>query len=277
MISKSNIYEIISINSLNYSLIVNLSLKFILFFFIIAEIISFSFYFFNLFPQFNIPNIISSGIAGFLILTYLTKSRASSKFIDGSQIFILTSVVLWVTAELLYGYYDGILKIDAYPSLADLFYLSGYAMFISSLILINKMYKVELSFIVSSIVTFSLIVFYIVYISIFIFDVFDYGGAIQDLVLLFTYPIADLLIIVVAIMYYFRGRSISLYKEHTYWVFISIFAFFFFAADLTFGYNDLSSIESNEYLFDFYYSLGYSFLGIAILFRLKDIQTPKNY
>ncbi len=37
----------------------------------------------------------------------------------------------------------------------------------------------------------------------------------MTLILLFAYPIVDLFIVAGAIMYYFRGRSISLNKENT--------------------------------------------------------------
>ena len=212
-----------------------------------------------------------------MILIFLLKSADSLIVINKTQWFILLSLLCWVTAEFLYGYYSGFLEIDAYPSLADVFYITGYLFFILFLVSINETYKLELAFIVSSLVTFSLIVFYVLYVSIFVYEVSDFGGSIYDLILLFTYPIVDLFIIVGSIMYYFRGRSISLNKENTYWIFISFFGFFFLIADLAFGYNDIFNIINNDYLFDLYYNIGYLLLGIAVIIRLSYINIQRKY
>jgi len=242
----------------------------------LSEISSFSFYFTGILSQFNISNIVSSGIVTILTLIFLLKSTTSLRVIDKTQLFILLALLCWITAEVLYGYYGGFLEIDAYPSISDLFYLTGYLFFILFLVSINKRYKLELAFIVSSLVTFSLFVFYVLYISIFIFELYDFSGSIYDLVLLFTYPIVDLFIVVGSVMYYFRGRTISLNKENTYWIFISFFGFFFFIADSIFGYNNLFNILNNDYLFDLYLNMGYLLLGIAIIIRLNYLHVQSN-
>ena len=212
-----------------------------------------------------------------MIFIFLLKSADSLRVIDKTQWFILLSLLCWVTAEFLYGYYSGFLEIDAYPSIADLFYITGYLFFILFLVSINETYKLEFAFVVSSLVTFSLFVFYVLYISIFVYEVYDFSGSIYDLILLFAYPIFDLFIVAGSIMYYFRGRTISLNKENTYWIFISFFGFFFFIADLAFGYNDIFNIINNDYLFDLYYNIGYLLLGIAIIIRLGYTNIQRKY
>ena len=199
------------------------------------------------------------------------------KVIDKTQLLILLSLLCWVAAEFLYGYYSGFLDIDPYPSLADLFYITRYLFFILFLVSINEKYKIEFAFIVSSLATFSLLVFYALYISIFVYQVSDFGGSIYDLILLFTYPLFDLFIVVGSIMYYFRGRTISLNKENNDWIFISLFGFIFFIADLAFGYNDIFNIINNDYLFDLYYNIGYLLLGIAIIIRLSYSNIQRKY
>jgi hypothetical protein len=185
--------------------------------------------------------------------------------------------VSWCIAEAFYGYYEGILEIDPYPSIADLFYLAGSIFFVLFFISMNRSYKIELAFITSFIITFSLIVFYVIYLAVFIFDIYDYGGSIIDLVLLFAYPIIDLLIMIGAITYYFRGRSISLNKDYIYWIFVSLFAFFSLIADITFGYDNLRDNESNGVLSDLCFNMGYMLLGVAILIRIHYLNAPKNY
>ena len=251
-------------------------MKPILFFFVVGEVVSFSLYFSSFYSQLNIPNILSSAIVGFLILIFLIKSSGFSNKGDKSLLFILLSLLSWITAEFLYGYYSGFLNIDAYPSVADLFYLAGYIFFVLFLTLMNKTYKIELAFILSSIVTFSLFVFYILYVEIFIFGLSDFGGSTYDLILLFTYPIIDLFIAIGAVVYYFRGISISLNEEHIYWIFVCLFGFFFFVADLAFGYNDVYNITNTNYMFDLYYNIGYLLLGTAIIIRINYIHSPKK-
>ncbi|TVP40042.1 hypothetical protein [Candidatus Nitrosocosmicus arcticus] len=252
-------------------------MKFILALFVLAQIISFSFLLTGFFYEYNVSNTISAGIVAFLLFIFLLSTTVSSRIIYNSQTLLLMSLVSWCIAEAFYGYYEGILEIDPYPSVADFFYLAGSIFFLLFFILMNRSYKIELAFIASSIITFSLIVFYVIYIAVFIFDVYDYSGSIFDLVLLFAYPIIDVLIMIGAITYYFRGRSISLNKDYIHWIFVSLFAFFSLIADITFGYNNLVDDFSDEILSDLCFNIGYLLLGVAVLIRMYYLNAPKNY
>ncbi|HET6589554.1 MAG TPA: hypothetical protein VFG45_05260 [Candidatus Nitrosocosmicus sp.] len=252
-------------------------MKFILASFILTQILSFSFLFTGFLYAYNVSNIISAGIVVFLLLIFLLKTTVSSRITYNPQILLLISLVSWCIAETFFGYYEGILKIDPYPSIADLFYIVGSIFFVLFVVSMNRSYKIELAIITSFIVTFSLIVFYVVYLAVFIFEIYNYSGSIFDLILLFVYPIVDLLLMTGAIAYYFRGRSISLNKEHIHWIFISLFAFFSLVADITFGYNNLLNNESNDIFSDFCFNMAYMVLGVAILIRMYYINSPKNY
>ncbi|KAA2279010.1 hypothetical protein E5N71_14635 [Candidatus Nitrosocosmicus sp. SS] len=252
------------------------SMKFILALFIFAQITSFLFLLTGFLYEYNVSNIISTGIIVFLLFNLLFSNTAPSRIIYNPQTLLLVSLISWCIAEALYGIYEGILKIDPYPSIADFFYLSGSIFFLLFFISKNRSYKIELAIIASSIITFSLIVFYVIYVAIFIFDIYDYSGNIFDFVLLFAYPIIDLLIMIGAITYYFRGKSISLNKDYIYWIFVSAFAFFSLIADISYGYNNLFGISSNEMLSDMYYNIGYMLLGVAIVIKIHYINTSKN-
>ena len=252
-------------------------MKFILALFVLAQIISFSFLLTGFLYEYNVSNTISAGIVAFLLFIFLLSTTVPSRIIYNSQTILLISLVSWCIAEAFYGYYEGILKIDPYPSVADFFYLAGSIFFLLFFILMNRSYKIELAFIASSIITFSLMVFYVIYIAVFIFEVYDYSGSIFDLVLLFAYPIIDLLIMIGAITYYFRGRSISLNKDYIHWIFVSLFAFFSLIADITFGYYNLLDDFSNEILSDLSFNTGYLLLGVAVLIRMHYLNVPKNY
>ena len=163
-----------------------------------------------------------------MIIIFIQKSTDSIRYIDKTYLFILSSLACLLTAEFLYGYYDGFLRIDAYPSFADWFYLTGYFFFILYLHMLNKSYKIELGFIISALVTFSLFVIYILYVSIYIFEIYTFSNDVIGLMLLFSYPVLDVFIILVAIAYYLRGRSISINKGHNYWILIASFGLLFF-------------------------------------------------
>ncbi len=248
-----------------------------IFLFATVEIISFVLYFSGFYTQFNIPNILSSAInTGLLIIVFLKTTYTLDK-IDQSTIFFLLTFICWFVAESLYGYFSGFLQIDAYPSVADAFYLVGCLFLMLFLVQMNKLYKIELGYIVSTLVIVSLIIFYVLYVSIFIFEIYTFSGNLIDLTLLFVYPIFDLFIIVGAVMYYFRGKAISIDKGHNFWIFISAAGLFFFIADMIFGYNDLFNFLENVNLFDLFYVIGYLLLGAAFIIKVKyTIEENKN-
>lgn len=257
------------IRPLNSKLISKLSAKSMIFLFTTVEIISIVLYFSGFYPQFNLPNILATAVNTTLIVIYFLKNTSTLDKIDKSALLFLLTFVCWFIAELLYGYYDGFLGIDAYPSVPDVFYLCGYLFLFLFLGFMNKLYKIELGYIISSLVTFSLFVFYVLYISIFIFEIYTFSGDVMDLTLLFSYPIFDLFIVVGAVMFYFRGKAISIGKEYNFWIFVSAAAFFFFIADLIFGYNDLFGFLESVYKLDLLYDVGYLLFGIAFIIKVK--------
>ncbi len=248
-----------------------------IFLFATVEIISFGLYFSGLYPQFNIPNILASAINTGLLIIFFLKTTNTLDKIDQSTIFFLLTFICWFIAESLYGYFSGYLQIDAYPSVADAFYLVGYLFLMLFLGQMNKLYKIELGYIISTLVTVSLFIFYVLYVSIFIFEVYTFSGNLLDLTLMFLYPIFDLFIIVGAVMYYFRGRAISINKGHNFWIFVSAAGLFFFIADLIFGYNDLFNFLENVNLFDLFNDIGYLLFGVAFIIKVKyTIEENRN-
>lgn len=184
------------------------------------------------------------------------------------QLFLLLSFVCWFSAEALFGYFSGVFNSDPYPSIADIFYLTGYILFILLLWRLNKTFKIELSIFVSLPVTFFLFAFYVLYISVFIFNLYSLRGDFVELILVFAYPIFDLFIIIGGVLYYFREKEISLNKEYLSWLLISTCGFFFFLADVIFGFNDFFGFSQDDHLSDLFFNVGYLILGIAIMTRI---------
>jgi len=237
--------------------------------FVAFGIISFLFYFAESYlGYYNIPNVITSGIVIYLIFFLIHRTGNSLLQMDRMQMFLLISFVCWFPAEAMYGYYSGVLKIDAYPSIADIFYLAGHIFFIFLLWSLNKKYKIELSIIISLLITFFLFAFYVLYITVFIFNVYSFTGSFIDSILVFAYPIFDLIIVIGGVVYYFRERDISLNREYLFWLLISACGFFFFVADVIFGINDLFGHTEDYHLYDLFFNVGYLMLGIALMTRI---------
>jgi hypothetical protein len=231
--------------------------------------ISFLFYFAESYlGYYNLPNVISSGIVIYLIFFLIQRTGNSLLRMDRMQLILLLSFVCWFSAEALFGYFSGVFNSDPYPSIADIFYLTGYIFFILLLWRLNKTYKIELSIFVSLLVTFFLFAFYVLYISVFIFNLYSLAGDFVELILVFAYPIFDLFIIIGGVLYYFREKEISLNKEYLSWLLISACGFFFFLADVIFGFNDLFGFSQDDHLSDLFFNVGYLMLGIAIITRI---------
>jgi len=237
--------------------------------FVAFGIISFLFYFAESYlGYYNIPNVITSGIVIYLIFFLIHRTGNSFLQMDRMQMFLLISVVSWFSAEAIFGYYSGVLKIDSYPSIADIFYLAGHIFFILLLWSLNKTYKIEPSIIISLLITFFLFAFYVLYITVFIFNVYSFSGGLIDSILVFSYPIFDLIIVIGGVVYYFRERDISLNREYLSWLLISACGFFFFVADVIFGINDLYAHTEDYHLYDLFFNVGYLMLGIALMMRI---------
>lgn len=191
------------------------------------------------------------------------------------DVLLLASFGCWFIAEILFGYYSAVIKLPAYPSFADIFYTSGYVFFVLLLCVLNKTYKIELTIIVSAIITFALFAFYVLYLSVFIFEVYKFAGNFIDLSLAFSYPMLDLFIIVGSIVYYFREKEISLNKEYLSWVFIAACGFFFFIADVIFGFNDIFGIMTGLHTADLFFTSGYLLLSSGLITRIVFTSQPK--
>ncbi|WP_144729867.1 hypothetical protein [Candidatus Nitrosocosmicus arcticus] len=227
-----------------------------------------SFWLTNFYPQYNIPMILASGIVLIYVIIFIFASKEVNPIYYRKKYLMLSTMICWLIAEILFGYYSGFMEIDPYPSIADTFYTMGYIFFAVYLFSLNQLYKIERSLIMSSIVTFSLIIIYVLYVSIFIYEVQLLSGGIVHFILFFIYPFFDLYIVAAGVLYYFRAKTISVSKESFYWIFISLFGFFFFIADLTFEYNELLGFEHDHYLFDLLFNIGYLLIGAALTYRI---------
>lgn len=242
------------------------------------QIISLLFFFvyFDINDEYNIVNIFSSSSLLVLTIIWIIKTDQSLGNVRKTQSLFLLFIASWFTAECLYGIYNGILKIDAYPSFADVFYLAGYVFVILYISSLNKIYKIEGKIIVSLMISFSFIIFYFLYVLIFVFDEYSFSGGIVDLILLLTYPLCDIYIIVGGLFYFIRGKDISLYNEYIPWLFIFLYGLLSFIGDTTFGLIGIFNFIEETRIFDLFFSLAYMVLGISIIMNVHYRDLIKN-
>lgn len=240
--------------------------------FISVQVISYIFlvWEYNSSNDHNIANMIASFILIPIVLSLAKKRFRYLKKTMMAELLVISTFLSWFIAEILYGLVNYIPQSIVYPSSADLFYVMGYVFFIMYLYQRNKIYKLQIRIILSSIITLSLFIFYFLYVSFVIFHIFDLGNDTLSIVLSFLYPILDAYIAIIAILYYFQVKIISLDNEHASWLFVSLCGIMFFIGDFIYGYGFI--LNTKEYpinFFNLYYNIGYSFLGIAYLLKFK--------
>ena len=150
---------------------------------------------------------------------------------------ILLSFSNWFVAEVSFGYYNEVLKVNPSPWIAELFYFVSIFS-VLWLRILSKTYKGE-SLVNSSLIAFSVFAFYIFYISFFyiecLYDERKFGWSNPT----FLNPFFDLIFIVAGAAHFFREKDVSLNKEYLTLVLVTICGCFFFIANLMFGFNDL--------------------------------------
>src|SRR5689334_21068762 len=67
--------------------------------------------------------------AFFAFIKYGTKNTRAV-----SLLFLTTGITYWFIGEVLFDYYDSILHVSPFPSIADIFYVFGYPFFFAGLL-----------------------------------------------------------------------------------------------------------------------------------------------
>ena len=218
----------------------------------------------------NLPLTIAAGFALFLCLFIIYKHRPSS-LSDKAHTFLTLGLGLWFVAELVYTYYQLGLSIETpFPSLADLFYLSGYVFFglylYSILKLLRKTIQRDLIILVSVAVTVS-----IAYTLNLSFGIGQFLTSQEDMVrttLSITYFILDGILFVPAILVLWSVRKGDL--GHTHWILISLFIVFNAIGDIGFGYSALiGTVGEEEWIWDIFFNAGYLTLVFALFWQSK--------
>jgi hypothetical protein len=216
-------------------------------------------------------------------------STSSSLSTNRAFMFLSIAIALWFTAEILWTYYQIGLGIEVpFPSLADLFWLLGYAFLILHLYKILCIIKnnntssttvkslIIMSVILGVIFGYTLVLAY-GFFDLRSFIIFQNTEALGNIVLL-AYPILDAIIIVPAIAILWSLRKGE--RQFTHWILISSFIILSTVGDIGFGYSNALGAEAankEEWIWDTFFNGGYLSLAAALFWYSKFlVNIPNN-
>ncbi len=205
-------------------------------------------------------------VAFLYLLSYFEKGAPE-------RVVLLTFIVglfLWVLGETFWLYYEGLLEIDPFPSMADLFWILGYISVLAALILQYRTVEVRLErpFVVGIALVILIFAITIGVLLGYPIAVYEEFTALEKFVSLF-YPIADLFLLYVAFLItglYWAGRLSYA------WLLIAVGIMFYVVGDLWFAYLEWQEIYPKVWWHpvDFTWIIGdlLVFLG-AVKYRLS--------
>ena len=98
-------------------------------------------------PKVTLYSDIIAVVAGALpIIAFLYAFLYFEKGVPEKRVLLIffTGMILWLLGEIMWLYYEGLMDIDPFPSVADLFWIHGYIAIFIALILQYKSLKVRL-------------------------------------------------------------------------------------------------------------------------------------
>jgi hypothetical protein len=200
------------------------------------------------------------------------------KNVHGRSLFFITlGLWAWFVGEALFALYELVLKINPYPSIADVFYILAYPLVLFGIYHELKNYNTEISplksLTVSSIsILMSIFVFYIM-----IFPVFNAHESLARNIISVAYGIGDMLLIVgvlhiLLLIVDFKGGR--LYHA---WLYVLIGAIFMLLGDVLFAlYSAQYGDGIPQYkLIDLLWIASYLFFSVGLFemrFIIRDVQ-----
>jgi hypothetical protein len=231
----------------------------------------------------NIPLNIAAGIALYLCLLIMYKFKLANRY-DNTHTFLTLGIGMWFVAETVYTYYQLGLSVETpFPSLADVFYLSGYIFFgfyvYSILKLLRKTIDRDLIVLVS--IAAAISITYMLNLS---FGIAQFLTASEELVrtiLSISYFVIDGILFVPATLILWNMRKWDI--EYTHWILISLFILFNAIGDIGFGYGAIiGTVGEEQWIWDIFFNAGYLTLVCALfwqnkyLYSISSIPVPGN-
>ena len=192
--------------------------------------------------------------------------------------FLVVGLGLWFTAELIWAYYQLGLGIETpFPSLADAFWLAGYAPLTYHLYRIYNTVTMKVTGKDAMVVVSVMMAAVLVFLLYLVFGVSGQHQGVLELIINLAYPVLDAILLIPAIIILWsfrRGEPV-----YTHWVMISLFIIFVTVADIGFDYAlavDEDSASQQEWVWDMFYNAGYLSIAGALFWYSRYLVLTKN-
>ena len=185
---------------------------------------------------------------------------------------------LWFTAEIIWTYYQLGLGVETpFPSLADVFWLAGYAPLTYHLYRIYTTVTMKVTDRDTMIVISSLVAAVLAFLLYLVFSISDQHQSVLELIINLAYPVLDAILLIPAIVILWSFRRGE--PAYTHWVMISLFIVFVTVADIGFDYAlavDEDSASQQEWIWDMFYNAGYLSIAGALFWYNRYLILTKN-
>ena len=191
--------------------------------------------------------------ASFLTLKKYARHNPKPPF-SAAWISFSSGITLWFLGELTWAIYVQYLMMKPFPSVADVFYLSGYVFLFLALFLILKLFKLSFSPKMSGITTAITIIFTVAVSYLLLIPIFASSEGFFNTALAISYPIFDIGLFALAfsILLIFLEGAIG-----KAWFFLTIGIILNVVADLIFSYAELQGFYYEGHPFELFWLWGY--------------------
>ena len=192
--------------------------------------------------------------------------------------FLALGLGLWFTAEIIWTYYQLGLGIETpFPSLADAFWLAGYAPLTYHLYRIYNTVTTKVTGRDTMVVVSAMIAAVLAFLLYLAFSISAQHQSVLELIINLGYPVLDAILLIPAIVILWSFRRGE--PAYTHWVMISLFIVFVTVADIGFGYAlavDEDSASRQQWVWDMFYNAGYLSIAGALFWYSRYLVLTKN-
>ena len=192
--------------------------------------------------------------------------------------FLAVGLGLWFTAEIIWTYYQLGLGIETpFPSLADAFWLAGYAPLTYHLYRIYNTVTTKVTGKDTMVVVSAMIAAVLAFLLYLAFSISAQHQSVLELIINLGYPVLDAILLIPAIVILWSFRRGE--PAYTHWVMISLFIVFVTVADIGFGYAlavDEDSASRQQWVWDMFYNAGYLSIAGALFWYSRYLVLTKN-
>ncbi|MDH7563609.1 MAG: hypothetical protein QHH24_01820 [Candidatus Bathyarchaeota archaeon] len=220
-------------------------------------------------PLSNVFPPVIAGAATVLAFLALRRYGRDSKRFFAVWLCFALGMMLWFLGEFAWAFYNFVLNIEIpYPSIADIFWLSGYAPFFAALYLYVKIFASALTKRTLSIVMAIIAVLSVLVSAGLVIPLIGVEEDLATLAVDFAYPLLDLALLSAAFL------GLAVFQEGRLgkpWLFINAGIFSNVCGDFLFSYVTAQGAYYNGHAIDLLYLYGYLFFMLAFYSHMKEL------